>query len=516
VIEASEVQGNVLYAYGDTFPFARYVLLRITDTAGARARLKDWVTQVTFGRRPWDVRARQHETCDQKREHAATVPTGSMVQPHLNIGLTYTGLQTLGIRDELLYAFPREFREGARPRSHGNGDRGPSAASEWIDGLGTGHLILIVHGTTEQGRDRFLDQLLLGASGCMTRLHDRSAALLKPRRLDTTIAGRPTFDPSEVSCALTFDREHFGFADGCSQPAIESIAADPTGDGVYASLRGRWWRPLRWLELLIEELGIRPVDRRWRPIRAGEFLLGYENEDGEFPKGPPAPLGPNGTFMVYRPMQQHVEAFDAFIQEQADRLDLNADLLRAKIVGRWPDGTPLTLSPERPNPIIGASRIRANDFLYEEDRHGYHPDRDGHACPLGAHIRRTNPRDGLPGGGERTMRHRIIRRGMPYGSRDRDEERGLVFVCFSASINDGFEFIQRTWCNSGEAFGLGRERDLLLQQGSAEELTGMVIPGPSNETVVLSAPSRPLVTVRGCEYLFLPSRQACQWLANLP
>jgi hypothetical protein len=113
------------------------------------------------------------------------------------------------------------------------------------------------------------------------------------------------------------------------------------------------------------------------------------------------------------------------------------------------------------------------------------------------------------------MRHRIIRRGMPYGDRDEGSDRGLVFVCFSASIRDGFEFIQREWLNGGNAFGLGRERDLLLQQAEdPKELTGMVLQGPHGSTAVLGRPRRPLVTVRGCEYLFVPSRRACSWLTS--
>ena len=89
---------------------------------------------------------------------------------------------------------------------------------------------------------------------------------------------------------------------------------------------------------MLEDLGIEPIIRQWRPIRTGEFLLGYENEDGEFPEGPPIPLGPNGTFMVYRPMEQNVAAFTHYVEREAGRLGLPVELFRSKIVGRWPDG----------------------------------------------------------------------------------------------------------------------------------------------------------------------------------
>ena len=98
---------------------------------------------------------------------------------------------------------------------------------------------------------------------------------------------------------------------------------------------------------------------------------------------------------------------------------------------------------------------------------------------------------------------------------DGEDECGLAFVCYSASIIDGFEFIQRTWCNAGAEVGLVGERDPLLQQGEPGELTGMVIPASDNGTVVMNPPPKPFVTVRGCEYLFVPSRKACEWLMSL-
>jgi Dyp-type peroxidase family len=412
-----------------------------------------------------------------------------------------------------MYAFPEEFRQGALARAEENGDVGDSAPAKWMAGLGQGHVLLFAHAPNADALNHFVERLLIGIGDSMEVLHDLSAARLAPRRYGESGAEPPPW-PDPSSCSSAYDREHFGFADGCSQPAIEGVHQDPSGSGVYANAPLSWWRPLQWLEQLLLELGVRQPRRRWRPVRTGEFLLGYENEDARLPPGPPAPLGPNGTFMVYRPIEQHVEVFDRYVAEQARLLDIRPEVLRAKIVGRWPDGTPLTLSPERPDATIATNRRRANDFLYQERANGYRGDPDGYGCPLGAHIRRGYPRDGLPGGGERTMRHRIIRRGMPYGARDA-QERGLAFVCFSASISDGFEFIQRSWCNRGEMLGLGKQRDVLLQQGPPEALTGMTIPGRDNRTAVLSPPPQALVTVRGCEYLFLPSRTACTWLTSL-
>jgi deferrochelatase/peroxidase EfeB len=306
------------------------------------------------------------------------------------------------------------------------------------------------------------------------------------------------------------EREPFGFADGGSQPAVEGVDLDPVGDGVYAARAGAGG-PLR---QRAEDLGIARAPRAWRLIRAGEFLLGYVNEDGTEPPGPPDPLGPNGTFMVYRELDQDVDGFTEYVVRQARRHGMEPHMLQEKIVGRRRDDGSTLVRPAEdfPQPLPGrrpdernGRRRRSNDFLYATDPHG-------HRCPLGSHVRRTNPRDTLPGGGERTMRHRIIRRGMRY----KPPQQGLVFICFSASITNGFEFIQRFWINDGAALGLGSDPDFLLQQADpdTERPRGhMVIPG--YRPIVLPPPEKPFVTVRSCEYLFVPSRRACAWLAGL-
>jgi hypothetical protein len=100
---------------------------------------------------------------------------------------------------------------------------------------------------------------------------------------------------------------------------------------------------------------------------------------------------------------------------------------------------------------------------------------------------------------------------MPYGSKDA-EERGLIFICYTTSIAQGFEFVQRVWCYEGQAFGLGDEPDYILQQRNDDgELSGMWIQGVGP----LPPPERPLVVVRGCEYLFVPSRAGLEWIAGL-
>ena len=131
MLETDEVQGNVLYAYGHEFPHARYVLCRF-ERAGA-PQVRSWLKAATFGRRP--------------RDCADAAWTG---RPHVNVGLTDNGLRTLGVPEELLRAFPEDFRQGARARADDNGDRGASSPSEWVDGIGTGD---VQHSVMSAGDD---------------------------------------------------------------------------------------------------------------------------------------------------------------------------------------------------------------------------------------------------------------------------------------------------------------------------------------------------------------------------
>ena len=173
-------------------------------------------------------------------------------------------------------------------------------------------------------------------------------------------------------------------------------------------------------------------------------------------------------------MSQDVQTFTDYVASESARLGLPPDLIRAKIVGRWPDGTPLTLSPERPDAMIADNRRRANDFLYQDNRIGGVSDTDGYGCPLGAHIRRSNPRDALPGGGERTMRHRIIRRGMPYGSREARANVGWRSFASARASATASSSSSAPGATAARRSGLVSERDPLLQQGEPGQLSGMV------------------------------------------
>jgi Dyp-type peroxidase family len=368
-------------------------------------------------------------------------------------------LRALDVDGAALDCLPLDFVQGMAARAKDIGDTGVNAPGGWEDGLGTGdaHVLVTLYAGSEVERDERLAEL-------EHRVRDRPGlAVVFTQRAD----------------AWSDAREHFGFMDGFSQPVVEGNAGPAKSDGVQRRLWG------------------------WRPLRLGEFVLGHLDEDGVV-AGADAPLLRNGTFMVWRKLSQDVALFRRWLAELAGDDPEEQKTVAAKILGRWPEGKSLIESPDVPAAQTG----RANAFTYSRDPRGLR-------CPIGAHVRRANPRDSLGWRTERTKRHRIIRRGMPYGKRlpagardDDKQPRGLIFVCLNASIARQFELVQRHWLLDGDAFGLGTDKDMLL--APEDPLGKMVVPG---SPPAFLAPQRQLVTMRGGEYLFVPGLAALRHLA---
>ncbi len=377
----------------------------------------------------------------------------------VNVAVTWAGLAALGVGERILDAFPLEFRQGMAARAGQLGDTAASAPAYWDNGLGTGeaHVLISVQGQSTKVLHATVHSLLAGAGDSIRVVHVQNTQ------------------------RLPGDREHFGFRDGIGQPAVQGMPPKP-GEGMP------------------------DVGSTWRPLPLGEFVLGYPAVDGRLPAGPPSPLDRNSTFLVYRKLEQDVAAYRCFLAGQGQNFPGGEAMLAAKLVGRWPDGTPLELSPDGEDPTIAADPVRLNDFRFGSDPGGMR-------CPIGAHIRRANPRDGLGFHGSLVNRHRIIRRGVPYGPALPEGEmepdgieRGVLFYAFNASFARQFEFIQSTWLNDGNALGLGTDRDPVA--GSWPETEGpdkMIVPGGPPRFV---APLPSLVTTKGGEYLWMPGLAA--------
>jgi Dyp-type peroxidase family len=448
-IDFADIQGDILRAHGNSYDRTSYLFLGVDDAGRGRKWLSALLPRI-----------------------ASAAWRSDRPPALLNIAFTYAGLAAMGVPKAILDTCSTEFCQGMAARCAKLGDTGPSAPDHWDEHLGTGeaHVLLTLNARGEGARDEELARLEedIAAAGLQV-VHREHAHLLEGAR------------------------EHFGFADGAAQPAIEGVNEDKTAGG-----------------------GVPEKNGGWRPIALGEFILGHEDEESRsvrnprkrpLPSAPSDPLGRNGTYMVWRKLHQDVARFRRRLREAAELYHGgDEELLAAKVVGRWRDGSPLIHAPQRPQPGFDPLAPGANDFRYTHDAAGFE-------CPLGAHIRRANPRDALdpdpgPDGGDGllTFRHRIIRRGMPYGPpmppdvlEDDGEPRGLVFVCFNASISRQFESVQRQWLNDGNIFHLGHDSDFLL--GANERAGKMTVQG---DPPFILHPQEAFVVTKGGEYLFAP------------
>jgi Dyp-type peroxidase family len=450
-VEQADLQGNILCGYGKRLPRACFTFLGIEDGEGARRLLGELHPLITPAL-PW-----ARGTGD---------PTVT-----LNLALSFQGLVALGVPQRFLGSFPAEYREGMAARAEVLRDDRDTPPAEWDEGLRPGrpHALVTMYARDGHALAQAKRRLagIIDRSGGVRIVHEQDAALIE------------TGDG--------YTHEHFGFADGLAQPSIQGRAGPEERPGQGTPVAGSGWEPLA----------------------PGEFVLGYSDEDGVWPDAPREPLGRNGSFLVARKLRQHVALFNRFLDARAGGDPDRRRWLAAKIVGRWPDGTPLEPRPDGPDADLAADTKRVNDFRYRTDPEGLR-------CPLGSHIRRANPRDALGWEGERTRRHRIIRRAMPYGpplpepelEGDR-EDRGLMFLCYQASIARQFEVVQGSWLADGDAFGLGDQQDFLL--GCHDEAARMTIQG--KPPTFLSGPPR-FVSLRGGEYFFAPGLRAVEALAE--
>ena len=387
----------------------------------------------------------------------------------INLAVTYAGLEKLGVPGTSLAGFPDDFRAGMAASAETLGDVGESAPERWEAPFGSGEVHVLV--------------MISAQDGTALAARDRQLREAIERHGGITVVG------DQAGAALSGQTEHFGYADGFAQPSIEGSGVDPLpGQGA----------PLE--------------DGGWRPIRAGEFILGYRDEENALPQAPaPDQLATNGSYLVYRKLRQDVAAFRRTLADAARHYPGGEEQLAAKLVGRWRDGTPLDGSPDRPDPVIAADPARNNAFSYLDDQ-------DGLRCPVGSHIRRANPRLGLPFEGKLVNRHRLVRRGIPYGdplpagADDDGQDRGVVFMCLQASISRQFEFVQAQWFNDGNGLHLGDDEDVLMGRHDGPPPRKMTVPGSPPCFV---GPLSRVISVRGGEYFFVPGINGLHHLAAM-
>ena len=383
-------------------------------------------------------------------------------EPWISVALTCSGLEALGVPEASLRSFPEAFRLGMAARADALLDHGPNDPVHWEPEFGS-RLIHIGVSVFSDSEETWQDTM------AAARRHYEGAPGI--RVLTTQDFG-----------AQPGDLNPLGYRDSIGQPAIEGS-------------------------------GVEPLPGQGRPIKAGEFILGYPGEAGvPLPAPQPDVLGRNGTFVGLRKYQSLVGTFNRFLRANA-RTDDERELLAAKLVGRWRSGAPLTLAPARDDPDLGADPWRNNDFTYAADRHG-------RQAPLGCHMRRMNPRDTEMALLADVNLHRIIRRSTTFGApydpdatspQDDETPRGLFFIFMSAKAMATLEFLQREWINDGNFMRLGDERDPNV--GLQEDGAAFTIPQKPVRRRIHGIQT--FNVLRGGEYFFLPSLSALRWLGTL-
>ncbi|MEX0883678.1 MAG: peroxidase [Cyclobacteriaceae bacterium] len=465
-LELKDIQGLLIRGHGQ-LPSAQYLLYRFGDAGKGKKYLRSILPFIANGDEKPDTRAYQ-------------------------LAFTFKGLEYLNLPTTALMSFSREFREGMTEanRQFILGDFHENSPENWEWGNEEIHLLLLVYARDAETLDEVLQE-----------------------EAERAVLHQITLLHSLPTGFLLGQKEHFGFRDDISRPVIRELIGG-------------------------KDLGHIPT------FPAGEFIMGYKNLYDEYAPAPMVDpsddindllphnpdsknlkdLGKNGTYLVFRQMSQNVFAFWEYLLAQGKTRE-EAIRLASKMVGRWPDGSPLVLCPENSDP----SQSEANKFGYWEE------DPNGLKCPIGAHIRRTNPRDHLvternkKDSSEMIAKHSMIRKGRPYGEPVADsmdpleiidktedhKERGLHFICMVTDIRRQFEFVQNNWVNFHKFGGLEHDADPII--GNHYQSENVVtdefsMPAYPIKNRLKSLPNFTLI--KGGAYFFFPGLNAIQFIAD--
>ena len=429
----------------------------------------------------------------------------------LQIAFSPDGLTAMGLSDDVLYQFSEEFvtgMNGDESRSRRLGDVGINAPFHWRWGhhdKACIHILLLAY-AQEGAINKYV-------SGLQDATFSRAFEVIRTLPTDKLSA-----------------REPFGFIDGISQPAIDWQQNQPTdihARSAYSNL-----------------------------LAPGEVVLGYPNEYGQLTRRPrvdskkcrhanalpPAydspqhhDLGLNGSYLVVRQLCQDVDGFWRYVRDKAGADNEYAEYLAASMVGRQRDGKPLI--SQTTDDIAGIENTDTlNQFIYDHDLHGLQ-------CPIGAHVRRSNPRTGdfppeTTGVVSRLFRtlgfkrsseykehvassrfHRIVRRGRTFSQHDSQApQQGLQFICLAVNIMRQFEFIQSAWSISSAFAGSQEQRDPITghrQSRRSGAVAKRFLHANEQHLQHKVAELSQFVTVCGGGYYFMPGRRAIHYLASV-
>lgn len=449
----SHLQGNILKGHGR--PHTANIFIKFTASANnVKNWLSNYASQIT-------------STKQQLKENKLFKERGIEGGLFSTVSISATGLKYLGL-DINIPALEQSFKNGMK-KAHIH-DPLPSA---W-----------------EQPFQQEADALILLA------YHDEVVLNEAADNLRADIAGIADVLTTEEGHALRNKNgdgiEHFGYMDGASQPLFFKDELE-TFDKDNLPLSG--FNPLA-------------VKNLKQVLIADPFVTGSDTPD----------IDAYGSFLVFRKLEQNVKGFKLAEEVLATQLGLlgeDAERAGAMIVGRFEDGSPVTLSDE--DGMIGSGTLNA--FNYSNDYRGDgKTDTNGSKCPFHAHIRKVNPRDGSEG------IHVMGRRGIPYGKREDEsfenidmmpeEGVGLLFQSYQSSITDQFEFLQETWANNKNFPIPTAGLDPIIGQSEEKKSTGQFAAIWGDAGSFKTAEFSQFVTMKGGEYFFTPSIPFFNFIKN--
>ncbi len=496
-LNLKNIQGNILAGFNKDYQSLLFV--RFNNTTKGRAWLANLIPEIANCE---EVGAFNQLFKALNRRRGGEL--GILKATWTNIAFTHSGLKALAVKAADLNKFPDDYKQGMRARASITGDVAESTPGKWVGDFNTDkiHAVLIV------------------ASDTQFDLHEQVARYIQNMTYNGGV--ELVFIQEGAVRQDEPGHEHFGFKDGVSQPGIRGFN-EPDDPGNPD--QGHPGQDL---------------------LHPGEFVLGYPTQAGvgvppqlddlNTNPGPPSMSGPawttDGSYMVFRRLKQDVRGFHDMIEHEAARLGLTSAQLGAKMVGRYASGAPLEQSDEMkargidPNQgdpaAIDASfttSAKDNDFEYGDDQ-------AGKFVPRAAHIRKTYPRDQDVPGENPTQKHRLLRRGIPFGTSFRPSlgatshepeeafphDRGLLFIAYQRSISDQFEFVQQTWVNNaGFPGGVAGHDPIIAQKDNPRDFNFTQAGG---QVAHIQLMKRFVVTTGG-DYFFQPSIKALHLIANV-
>jgi len=515
-LDLADIQGNILQDFVSGYPKARFILLRITDAAKGRRFIYEYRSRVTTAVRWSDSDAYDAPSLAKKPRVA------------INLAISFPGLVALGLPTRTLSGMPAEFIDGMKKRAAILGDDSGEMrkTGEQFDA-----------GWDKVWRDAERPHLLIGLNALLAdgtpdpvpELAKETAELEDMCKRHGLVMmgghgpnGAPWQDCSTklrktLATYTAIPVEHFGFADGISNPVFEGQHIEAHADAMMAVGNGK-----------IVHLGKdKAPEERWAPLATGEILLGHPDEAQEIgPLPAPAEIFHNGTFLVYRKLHENVGSFRSFISKAAADYaaasdlapDDAAEVVMAKIAGRWSDGVSVAVAPTFAEwKSFNVSFSKETD---EYERHlklvdfRYGDDPEGLRCPVTSHMRRANPRDNFEETSALNNRRRILRRGIPYGETSNDDtgEHGIIFLAMCANLGRQYEFVQQQWINYGLDSFAGNDTCPLVGNRSRDDKFVLPVDPKGDEAPFVWGHLPKFVEMRGGEYFFLPSMTALRMI----